>query len=272
MEPQSTFQTKEEEDVEMLHEEEDLPKPTGTFIEFQCMYRTHAQSTFATYENYQRLERLVKEGPDIFELLFFFVREYGRECVVRTESGTHIIADAYKNAISTYKKRFYDFTSVAGKGSLVWNGEKNPLVLANEAYGDIALPLPCLIAMAWFIQFDFDLEFWKHKTSVEKAKTEFMAIIRSKYTLKHRNNKLKTRQEAQQIVLAKRPSDKPHKKGVKFTRQERAEIAALIKEANNKRRQESQNTHTAVKNKIRLEVLGKVSSVLLRRNENMSSV
>lgn len=242
-------------------------QPPSTFRRLQETYRGYVEKTFSDYDKYTRLERIFNQGPDIYNVIFFFVTEYGKNILIATESGRHyIVTDEYKNAISTHQKRFYDFKSCEGKGKLIWDGVPNPLVLANEAFGSVALPLPCLVAVAWFILFEFDKEFWKKEMEIRDAYAKFTEEIRSQYTMKHRATKLQRRREAEEIVLSNRTSKKPHKKGVVFTREERAQIAELIKQANSKRKENNESNHTAVKNSIRKKLLGKVSTVLLQSN------
>ena len=199
----------------------------------QVGYREQAERFFSDPGRYERLRRIVVNGDKMCSAVFFFVKEYEKGSLVQTKhKGIYCICDEYKNAITNHKKRYYNFESKEGKGELRWQGMTNPRVLVNAKMGSISLPLPRLVALQWFIQYDFDLLFWDNKEVISRAFVEFTSSVKRRYTEAHKNKKREARARMEKEVIQKRNPDEPNtrkgKKSVYLTRTERQMVARLL--------------------------------------------
>jgi hypothetical protein len=216
----------------------------------QLTYREQAESFFSNKERYERLLKIAVNGDRIYSVIFYFVKEFEKGRVVQSRHGGYYrICDEYRNAITNHKKRYYDFESKEGKGQLVWKGATNPRVLVNAQMGSIALPLPRLVAMQWFIQYDFDLLFWDRRDEVVVAFTEFTTSVKRKYTEAHKTKKRADRVRVEREVIEARtgPPRRKGKKSVYLTREERQKVSDLLVEERKKRKRERQQGHTSHK-------------------------
>ena len=213
----------------------------------QHTYRDQARAFFADPSRYERLKRIAINGDRIYSVIFFYIKEFEKGNVVQAAHGGYYrICDEYRNAITNHKKRYYDFESKEGKGALLWKGTTNPRVLVHEQLGSIALPLPRLVAIQWFIQYDFDLLFWERRDEVVAAYTEFTTSVKRKYTEAHKNKKRADRVRVEKEVIDAR-TEQPVRKGKKsvyLTRTERQMVSRLLVEERKKRKRERQEGNT----------------------------
>ena len=210
----------------------------------QHTYREQARLFFSDKGRYERLRNIAINGDRIYSIIFYFVKEFEKGRVVQARHGGYYrICDEYRNAITNHKKRYYDFESKEGKGQLVWQGATNPRVLVNSEMGSIALPLPRLVAMQWFIQYDFDLLFWDRRDEIVAAFTEFTTSVKRKYTEAHKNKKRADRIRVEREVIEARtaPPARKGKKSVYLTRTERQMVSRLLVEERKKRKRERQD-------------------------------
>lgn len=101
------------------------------------------------------------------------------------------IESEYGNAMTKYKKRFFDFLSREGHGELVWEGKINPHVFISYDRETISAPLPVLLALTWFINTGLDLYFWAHLQDIMKAYKEHTNTTKERYTLTQKLKKVK---------------------------------------------------------------------------------
>lgn len=170
----------------------------------QDTYREKLRFFFSDDAKFARLKRLLEERKRNCSMVFFFVKEFEKGALVTTEDGTVCcLLDEYKTAMSSFKKRFYDFQSKPGKGELVYMGERNPLVVVREDEDEFCAPLPCLMALYWFIQRDFDLLFWRDYERVSKAYKEFFASVKQRYARAHRERRARAELQLQEMKKEK---------------------------------------------------------------------
>ena len=190
----------------------DAKQTRTTFPVRQRAYRDLVCRFFSDPENYKRLERIA-EDPRMCSTIFYYVKEFEPDRLVRTETGIFRVCDEYRNAIANFKKRYYNFESKAGSGELVWEGAVNPPVVVNEAYGpdSVAMPLPRLVALYWFVQNGFDHVFWDRLDDIRASYEAFTAQIKRKYTDTHKRKKAERRRKFEEEVIDSRgsPFDAP---------------------------------------------------------------
>lgn len=263
------------------------PKARTTFPVRQRTYRDLVRRFFADEDRYDRLRHIVTTIPTVgsgsgpgpgstkkngrsacdrmCSIIFYFVKEFEPDRLVRTDAGIFRVCDEYNNAITNYKKRYYNFESKEGTGELVWKGEINPCVPVRsvpegaegvpvEDGGVVALPLPRLIALYWFIQFGFDRVFWERFDEVQARYEAFTARVKRKYTENHKTKKAERRRKIEQEVLEARaraegPAAKTETQGQgqgqscaqtqgqKLTRTERRLVAQKIEQEKRRRRE-----------------------------------
>lgn len=224
--------------------EADDQTPSSNFVAQQTSYRAQAAKFFSDPEKYERLKDLAIHGDRLSSAVFFFVKEFEKGALVRTDEGIFKMNDEYRNAITNHKKRYYNFESKEGKGELRWQGLRNPRFLVNPELGSIALPLPRLVAFQWLIFYGFDKLFWRRKDEVVAAHSEFTTSVKRRYTEAHKS-KLKTdRLRIERHIINNRTSE-PKRKGKKqvyLTRVERQRVTQiLVSEREGRRSQKKKN-------------------------------
>jgi len=212
------------------------------------VYKNGVIKFFNYKDHFSRLEKIVHDasGPQVFPMILYFVTKYPNHRLCLTPSGDiYYLHTAYCDALRSHQKRMYDFESKTGRGDLMIDGRRNPNILVNEHQGStLALPLPKLVALKWFIENGFDYHFWKHYDDVS---SHFFAHIQEKkkmYSDAHKNKKKRLREEMEQRVLRERggtivplaPSLGPTPMGkARLSRTERKRVVALINEETKKR-------------------------------------
>lgn len=246
-----------------------------TFKERQESYRASVCAFFQDARRYHRLSRIVFEGDRLCPIIFFYVKEFECERFVRTSEGIFRLCDEYRNAISNHKKRYYNFESKEGCGELVWEGLVNPRVLVNEQLGSIALPLPRLVALQWFIQFDFDLLFWERYDEVHAAYVAHVSQVKRRYTDTHKEKKREKRKRLEEEVIAQRSG--VSNKSVYLTRAERNLISRRLEQERRDAREQKRRLREDGKrlkrrgHAVRTKGLGVAVQVECNLAENSSS-
>lgn len=174
------------------------------YLERQLANRASVKAFFADPKNYKRLETIMDKGESICSIVMFFVSEYSKNKVFRTATGISCPNDSYRYALRSNLKRFYDFENRAGHGELWFEGILNPRILANEALGSLALSLPRLVALAWFIKSDFDAVFWERFEDITNCYNAFTMRKKRMYTETHKLKKKLMRQRIEQSVIQSR--------------------------------------------------------------------
>jgi hypothetical protein len=193
-------------DTAMEHDDpqEERDAAGHAFVCRQRIYRDDAARFFLDAARYARLERLVIGGEKLGAVIFYYVKQYRAKPFVSTAQGVYCMCDEYRNAIANYKKRYYNFESREGVGDMVWEGRVNPRVLVCEARGSLALPLPRLVALQWFIRMDFDLFFWSDYDEVYASFLSFSADVKRRYTETHKDKKRASRARIETEVIRAR--------------------------------------------------------------------
>jgi hypothetical protein len=152
-----------------------------TFADRQLLYRASVREFFADETRYARLERLLLRG-DIGSLLYFFVKHFESDCVIATTWGRVRVCDEYRAALTNHKKRWFDFESREGHGELVWEGQVNPPVVVCEARGELAAPLPRLVALRWLVDRGLDDLLWERFDDVQTAHARALVEAKARYS------------------------------------------------------------------------------------------
>lgn len=220
------------------------------FLSYEALVRKF----FASPDAFSRLKQVVsKEEDDIFSAIVYFVKTYQKGKLVRGDGGgLYCIPDEYRNQITSHKKRYYDFKSKIGKGEPVHKNKANPGVIIENGEESVILALPCLVAMWWFISFNFDRVFWDvYEDVIEKYKAYALNNKRT-YSNTHKRGRTKLRNEVIQKVIEQRENDpdkalisKRKKGGGKtpyLTQEERRLVSTLVSDerANRKQTQRQQ--------------------------------
>lgn len=196
-----------------------------TYKTRQMYYRDLILNFFSEKENFERLRRLTKTGVDISEKVTFFLsQEYNYVCEIQGRLTR--LHEFYRNVMSNYKKRYYNFLSEKNRNSdLIWQGECNP----NIKIFDIEEPLPKLTALKWFISLDLDKRFWENFESVTDKFESHKLTVKTKYTENHKNKKKNARSLIEKEIIANRPADYTKgRKQVYLTRTERRIISSRL--------------------------------------------
>ncbi len=123
-------------------------------------------------------------------VLFFFVKHFEHEKFIRTRFGIFCIADAYRSALTSNMKRYFNFFSREGRGELKSDGACNPCVEIARPQGlapglapgpPVLLPLPRLVAYQWLISNDFDKYFWLRYDDVQVAFAKSILDAKQRY-------------------------------------------------------------------------------------------
>lgn len=228
-----------------LNEKVPLPPGKTTYTAQQQEYRYTAWQFFANDENYARLKRIHEGGDALASLIFYYVKEYKSSRLVQTKDGFMRMCDEYASAISSFKKRYYDFEGKIGvsttKDNLFWGGELNPGVRARPDSDEVVLALPRLKAFLWFIDHDFDLLLWKEYDDVFVEYSHVSSLTKQRYTRTHQQKKRTERRRVEQLVIGKRKDAEQGKgKGRKrayLTREERQMVKTIMEEKRKERRE-----------------------------------
>lgn len=214
---------------------EQLTKQSSNFILSQQAYRETLRHFFSDEDNFLRLIRITLGPPKICSVIFYFVKEYKSHRFIQFNGEVLRLSDEYSNAITSHKKRYYNFESRIGHGELLWEGEKNPIVPIR---GIDKFPLPTLVALKWFIQFNFDRLFWKEFDEVQQSFTEFTTTIKRKYTETHKQKKRSHREEIVKRVISGRSAHThaPPGKPSQLTPNERNLVRSILKEETTKQK------------------------------------
>jgi hypothetical protein len=218
---------------------------TSTFAEMQQRYRGLTSEFFGASE--QRMRKLHDLLVLPAGLLFFYVKRHSAESVKQTKTGlVRFLPEEYAAALGCFKKRFFDLDSRPGKGSdLVWKGVVNPPCIL-EAYGmELAVPLPKLVALHWFVSRGLDELFWADYEAVNDAFKDFSLQMKQRYTDNHRVKKNARRAKAVSLVLARRGSALAPlpKQPADLSHRERRMVVRLMT-TNNKKNKKPSQTHT----------------------------
>ena len=216
----------------------------------QRTYRDQARTFFSDADRYERLKKIAVLGEKIYSIIFFFVKEFDKGRIVATRHGGYYrICDEYRNAITNHKKRYYDFESREGKGVLKWQGITNPRVLVNADMGSIALSLPRIVAIQWFIQYDFDLLFWEQYDNVYARYIAFTTSVKRRYTEAHKQKKREDRLRLEKEIIRSRRCEPPGKgkKSVYLTRTERQMVSSMMKSRRKKRADKKKTNNSEAK-------------------------
>ena len=178
-----------------------IPPGHTTFLERQETNKRSVNEFFASQENYNALEAIIQEGENICSVIMYFVTEYSKNRVYQIDGDVFCPNDSYRYALRSHLKRFYDFENRIGQGDLWYNGVLNPRVVANEERGPLALSLPRLVALQWFIKNKFDVMFWQRYPDVLASYDIFVSNKKQKYTETHKAKKKMLRQQIEAGVL-----------------------------------------------------------------------
>lgn len=154
-------------------------------LEKQFLYRENVLRFFGLSEYFERLDALVSRG-DMGPVLFFFVKHFEHEKFIRTRFGIFCIADAYRSALTSNMKRYFNFISREGRGDLKSEGACNPCVeivrpQTLQPGPSVLLPLPRLVAYQWLISNEFDKYFWRRHDDVQVAFTKSVLDAKQRY-------------------------------------------------------------------------------------------
>lgn len=216
----------------------------------QDTYRQACHAFFAKDAHYERLEKIVYHGEQVFSLVAHFVTRYSLGRVFKVKRKGVEVVDSphagYLSALRAHRKLFYDFESRHGRGVLWTNGIQNPNVPARAGEGSIALPLPLLTALRWLINHDFDRMFWNHLDKIKVSYEAETAARKSGYMRSHKRKKREIRSEVTAEFLRRKAAtagvsqQQQQQDGTHFTRAERKEIGVLIEAEKKRRKEEAQ--------------------------------
>ena len=180
--------------------------PTTDNVEF-ISYKTLLDSFFSDKDAFKRLQKIEsKRKEEVFPIIVHFVKHYEGDKVRQNKDGYFLrISDMYSTAITSHKKRYYDFCSVFGKGELVYNGKVNPYVSIKNGDEEVVSTLPCLIAVWWFLRYDFDFIFWDEYEEVKKMYHEYTNAMKKQYSAAHKAYNSEIKKAAVERVINNRP-------------------------------------------------------------------
>ncbi len=180
----------------------DTPKQF-TYKKDQVAYRKILADFFSDKDNLERLNRIARADAKICNTIFYFIKHYNSGRLIKNKFGLMHTHSEYRNAIAKNHKRFYNFESKEGKGDLVWEGKVNPHVfISDEAK---CFTLPCLVAIKWFIENEYDNQFWMEYQLIVNNCISYNQGVKLGYTRTHREKKRKLRAECEELVLSERP-------------------------------------------------------------------
>lgn len=210
------------------------------FKERQAVYRAELREFFAEESNAAKLKRITDlRDQGVYHLLAHFLSNRFEQLVKLRSGATVRLNETYRNAMSNFKKRYFNLLSRQGEGDLVWEGQPNPAFDPGTGAGE---PLPRLVALQWLIRMGFDAVFWERFQDVKGDHDAVAAATKKRYTDNHKRKNALERALVEEEVRRERAAEPPRtgrKKKVKFTRVERREIFARIaarKEASKKMR------------------------------------
>jgi hypothetical protein len=202
-------------------------------MEKQLLYRENVLRFFGTREHYERLDALVSRG-DMGPVLFFFVKHFEHEKFIKTRFGIFCIADAYRSALTSNMKRYFDFISREGRGDLKSEGACNPCVEIARPQGippgpSILLPLPRLVAYQWLISNEFDKHFWLRHDDIQVAFAKSVLDAKQRYqeANQRRQTVSSTSSSTPSAVTPKRLSERDRMKKNRSRRDKNARATVL---------------------------------------------
>lgn len=192
------------EDVPVIPEGD--PTINWDFLSYEALVRKF----FVAPDAFTRLKKFADmEHEDIFSAVVYFVKTYQKGKIVRGDGGgLYCIPDEYRNQITSHKKRYYDFKSKVGKGEPVHKNKANPVVVLQNGSDTVALALPCLVAMWWFISFNFDRVFWDVFEDVMEKYKAYALNNKRTYSNTHKRGRNQIRNEVIERVIQQR-SEQP---------------------------------------------------------------
>ena len=193
-----------------------------TFKEKQGRSRASVASFFQCDDKAMRLKRFSEHG--VLNVVSFFLSPHYNHVNKLGAAPVHL-NEEYKAAMSNLKKRYFDFTSQAGKGELVWEGQRNPEMTLVEG---VSLPLPSLVALKWFIESGFDRLFWQDYEHTKRTFDAHFTKVKLKYTETHKNKKKAARERIAREVVASSIGQHKGRKKVTLTRIQRNMISARL--------------------------------------------
>lgn len=215
-------------------------------IEF-VSYRASIDAFFSNREMFERLQKIYdKRDEDVFPTIVYFVKHYELGRVRRTSDGLFVrITDMHSMAITSHKKRYYDFCSTFGKGEPVYNGKPNPYVVIDNMGDEVMLTLPCLVAIWWFIRHGLDSIFWEDYEDVKKKHLEHSTMMKRQYSTAHKLYNAQIKDAAIEKVIQNRdqtetPVFKTTKKKTILSTSEKKLVAEYIDQERTKRRSKQQ--------------------------------
>ncbi len=226
-----------------------------TFKQQQEYYRVTLSGFFSSPELVCRLERIFDGGDRLANVIYFFVKQYNPGRLVQTNNEITCMSDEYSRAISSHKKRFYNFVSRVGvkdgKEALKWNGEVNPAVEIGRA----RMSLPRMIGMYWFILHGYDILLWENYDDVNTAYTKFTTQTKQKYAETHKSKKFRDRKKFEKMVIAERSETfmekRRGKKRVYLTQAERQRVREIAEEEKQKKKLQKCDTKVSAKDSDR---------------------
>lgn len=194
-----------------------------TFRARQERARAALKDFFSDDVNLQRLKRFSE--PGVMHVVGFFLSPHYNHVNNIGSAPVHL-NEEYKAAMSNLKKRYFDFTSQPGKGDLIWEGKRNPAI---EIIENLALTLPALVAVKWFIESGFDTLFWNNYDDVKGKYDAHFSKVKLKYTETHKQKKRAARERIAKEVLASTQGQQKGRKKVTLTRIQRNIITARLR-------------------------------------------
>ena len=235
-----------DDDVEMGDWTKGLQPVRTDNIEF-VSYRTSIEAFFASREMFERLQKIYdKRGEDVFPTIVYFVKHYEHGKVRRTDDGLFVkITDMYSMAITSHKKRYYDFCSTFGKGEPVYNGKPNPYVIIENMGDEVMLTLPCLVAIWWFVRHGLDSIFWEEYEEVKKEHLKHSTTMKRQYSAAHKLYNAQIKEAAIEKVIQNRDGSetsvfKTTKKKTMLSASEKKLVAEYIGQERANRRNKQQ--------------------------------
>lgn len=219
------------------------PTINWDFLSYEALVRKF----FSSQDTFLRLKNIVEhESDDVFSAIVYFVKTYQKGKIVRGENGgIYCIPDEYRNQLTSHKKRYYDFKSKTGKGEPVHKGKANPLVYIEQGDEKVGLPLPCLVALWWFISFSFDRVFWDSYDDVMNKYKAYALNNKRTYSNTHKQGRNQIRNEVIKKVIQRRssvsskspaPTRKQSGKTPYLTQEERRLVSVLVSDERLKRK------------------------------------
>jgi hypothetical protein len=137
-------------------------------------------------------------------MLMFFVTKYSKNKVYGTTRGFRCPTDAYCDALRAHQKKWYDFASKPGYGSLLVNGVHNPVITVGNGMDALNLPLPKLTALKWVIDHGFDEHFFVNYRDVKHHYNLYRNTKKKRYTDTHKQKKREIRREMESKVFSEK--------------------------------------------------------------------